>query len=167
MSDKVRSLPVCHHPIHLRARKFSANILRRGAHVPAKMKLLHCERSKRRAHIVVDSCDSVALQNAVAPPLQKFSAASRRSARVEARPRLRSIALAASRRRDVLKGTNMKKTFISAMAVLAFAATAHADELSDLQAQTKALQKRLAEIAKRQKSIEAEKTAVPTVSPVD
>jgi predicted porin len=55
---------------------------------------------------------------------------------------------------------------------LAFAATAHADELSDIQAQSKQLReqmsKRLADLEKRQKTLEAQqKAAVPTVSPVD
>ena len=66
----------------------------------------------------------------------------------------------------------MKRTFISAAAVLAFAATAaHADELSDIQAQAKqireqnaAMTKRLADLEKRQKALEAQK---PTISPVD
>jgi predicted porin len=71
----------------------------------------------------------------------------------------------------------MKKTFISAAAVLAFAATAHADELSDLQSQAKqlreqqrqqnqALTKRLADIEKRQKALEAN-SAAPGPNPVD
>jgi predicted porin len=65
----------------------------------------------------------------------------------------------------------VKKTFISAAAVLAFAATAHADELSDVQAQAKQLReqmsKRLADLERRQKALEAQRTAVPTISPVD
>jgi predicted porin len=69
----------------------------------------------------------------------------------------------------------VKRTFISAAAVLAFAATAaHADELTDIQAQAKqlreqnaAMTKRLADIEKRQKALEAQKAAVPTISPVD
>jgi predicted porin len=68
----------------------------------------------------------------------------------------------------------VKRTFISAAAILAFAATAHADELSDIQAQAKqmreqnaAMAKRLADIEKRQKTLEAQKNAVPTISPVD
>jgi predicted porin len=65
----------------------------------------------------------------------------------------------------------VKKTFISAAAILAFAATAHADELSDIQAQAKQLReqmtKRIADLEKRQKALEAQKSAVPTISPVD
>jgi predicted porin len=65
----------------------------------------------------------------------------------------------------------VKRTFISAVAVLAFATTAHADELSDIQAQAKQLRdqmgKRLADLEKRQKALEAQQKAVPTVSPVD
>ena len=68
----------------------------------------------------------------------------------------------------------MKKTFISAAAILAFAATAHADELSDIQAQAKqireqnaAMTKRLADLEKRQKALEQQKAAVPTINPVD
>jgi len=69
----------------------------------------------------------------------------------------------------------VKRTFISAAAILAFAATAaHADELTDIQAQAKqlreqnsAMTKRLADIEKRQKALEAQKAAVPTISPVD
>src|ERR1700742_4924300 len=72
-------------------------------------------------------------------------------------------------------GTYVKKTFISAAAILAFAATAaHADELTDIQTQAKqlreqnaAMTKRLADIEKRQKALEAQKAAVPTISPVD
>jgi predicted porin len=67
----------------------------------------------------------------------------------------------------------VKKTFISAAAILAFAATAHADELSDIQAQAKqlrdqnqALAKRLADLEKRQKALEAKPTVV-AVNPVD
>jgi hypothetical protein len=65
----------------------------------------------------------------------------------------------------------VKRTFISAAAILAFAATAHADELSDIQAQAKQLReqmtKRIADLEKRQKALEVQKVAVPTISPVD
>src|ERR1700742_82911 len=72
-------------------------------------------------------------------------------------------------------GTYVKKTFISAAAILAFAATAvHADELTDIQAQAKqlreqnaAMTKRLADIEKRQKTLEAQRVTAPTISPVD
>jgi predicted porin len=70
-------------------------------------------------------------------------------------------------------GSYVKRTFISAAAILAFAATAHADELSDIQAQAKqlrdqnaAMTKRLADLEKRQKALEA-KPALPTISPAD
>jgi predicted porin len=62
-----------------------------------------------------------------------------------------------------------KKTLISAIAVLAFAATAHAGELSDIQAQAEQLReqnqtlaKRLADLEKRQKALETK----PAVRPV-
>jgi predicted porin len=65
----------------------------------------------------------------------------------------------------------VKKIFISAMAILAFTAAGHADELSDIQSQAKQLReqmtKRLADLEKRQKALEAQKTAVSTISPVD
>jgi len=68
----------------------------------------------------------------------------------------------------------VKRTFISAAAILAFTAAGHADELTDIQAQAKqmreqnaAMTKRLADLEKRQKSLEQQKTAVPTISPVD
>jgi predicted porin len=71
----------------------------------------------------------------------------------------------------------VKRTFISAAAILAFAASAHADELTDIQAQAKqlreqnqALMKRLSDVEKRQKTLEtqaAAKPAVATVNPVD
>jgi predicted porin len=71
-------------------------------------------------------------------------------------------------------GIYVKRTFISAAAILAFAASAHADELSDIQAQAKqlrdqnsAMTKRLADLEKRQKAIETQKAAVPTINPVD
>jgi predicted porin len=80
-------------------------------------------------------------------------------------------------------GTYVKRTFISAAAILAFAAAAHADELSDIQAQAKqlreqnqamqkrlaeqnqAMQKRLADLEKRQKELETQKAVA--VNPVD
>jgi len=46
-------------------------------------------------------------------------------------------------------GTYVKRTFISAAAILAFAATAHADELSDIQAQAKQMREQNAAMAKR------------------
>jgi len=65
----------------------------------------------------------------------------------------------------------VKRTFISAAALLAFAATAHADELSDIKAQSKQLReqmtKRLADLEKRQKALEADRPAAPTINPVD
>jgi predicted porin len=68
-------------------------------------------------------------------------------------------------------GIYVKKTFISAAAILAFAASAHADELADVQAQAKQLReqmtKRIADLEKRQKALEAQRAAVPTINPVD
>src|SRR5579863_3660486 len=69
-------------------------------------------------------------------------------------------------------GIYVKRTFISAAAILAFAATAaHADELTDIQAQAKqireqnaAMTKRLADLEKRQKALESQK---PAINPVD
>jgi predicted porin len=66
----------------------------------------------------------------------------------------------------------VKRTFISAATILAFAATAHADELSDIRAQAKQLReqmtKRLAELEKRQKALESQSAAKPAVAnPVD
>jgi predicted porin len=65
----------------------------------------------------------------------------------------------------------MKKTFISALAVLAFASAAHADELSDVKAQARQLReqmtKRLADLEKRQKALETQRPAAPTVNPAD
>jgi predicted porin len=66
-------------------------------------------------------------------------------------------------------GDQVKRTFISAAAILAFAATAHADELSDIQAQAKQLReqmtKRIADLEKRQKALEAAKPVL--INPVD
>src|SRR5271168_5346557 len=64
------------------------------------------------------------------------------------------------------------KTIISsAFLASAIATAAHADELSDIQAQAKQLReqmtKRLADLEKRQKALETQKAAVPTISPVD
>jgi hypothetical protein len=60
----------------------------------------------------------------------------------------------------------VRRTFISAAAVLAFTAAGHADELSDIQAQSKqlreqnqALTKRLADLEKRQQKLEKTSTA--------
>src|ERR1700744_3903854 len=63
-------------------------------------------------------------------------------------------------------GIYVKRTFISAAAILAFAPAAPADELTDNQAQTKQLTKRLADLEKKQKALE-EKPAVGTINPVD
>jgi predicted porin len=63
----------------------------------------------------------------------------------------------------------VKRTFISAAAVLAFTAAVHADELTDIQAQATQLReqmtKRLADLERRQKALEAAKPAV--INPVD
>ncbi len=63
-------------------------------------------------------------------------------------------------------GTYVKRTFISAAAILAFTAAGHADELSDIQAQAKqlreqnqAMTKRLADLEKRQKALETKPVA--------
>jgi predicted porin len=71
-------------------------------------------------------------------------------------------------------GIYVKSTLVSAAAMLVFAATAHADELSDIQAQAKQLReqnavmsKRLVDLEKRQKALEAQKTAAPAIDPVD
>ena len=66
----------------------------------------------------------------------------------------------------------MIKTFISVAALLAVATAAHADELSDVQAQAKQLReqmsRRLADLEKRQKVLEQQqKAAVPAINPVD
>jgi predicted porin len=73
-----------------------------------------------------------------------------------------------------LGGTHVRKTFISAGAVLAFASAVHADELSDIQAQAKqlleqnqAMTSRLADLEKRQKALEATTAAKPAVSYVN
>ncbi len=69
-------------------------------------------------------------------------------------------------------GTYVKRTFISAAAILAFTAAGHADELSDIQAQAKQLRdqnatmtKRLADLEKRQKALETQKPVL--INPVD
>src|ERR1700674_4499102 len=89
------------------------------------------------------------------------------------RPRLRILAVRGVLVPRFLWGTYVKRTFISAAAVLAFAAAGHADELSDIQAQAKqlreqnqAMTKRLADLEKRQKALET-KPAVSVANPVD
>src|SRR5271156_5777718 len=64
------------------------------------------------------------------------------------------------------------KTIISsAFLASAIATAAHADELTDIQAQAKQLReqmtKRLADLEKRQKALESQNAAVPTINPVD
>src|ERR1700674_5728532 len=89
------------------------------------------------------------------------------------RPRLRILAVRGVLCSALFWGTYVKRTFISAAAVLAFAAAGHADELSDIQAQAKqlreqnqAMTKRLADLEKRQKALET-KPAVSVANPVD
>jgi predicted porin len=69
-------------------------------------------------------------------------------------------------------GIYVKSFFISAAALAALAAAAHADELSDIQAQSRqlreqnaAMTKRLADLEKRQKTLEAAKPVA--INPVD
>src|SRR6202047_1282962 len=69
---------------------------------------------------------------------------------------------------------HVKRTFISVATVLAFATAAHADELSEIQAQAKqlreqnqAMTKRLADLEKRQRALEAKTAAKPAVSNVN
>ena len=70
-------------------------------------------------------------------------------------------------------GTYVRRILLSSVAVFAFAAAGHADELSDIQAQAKqlreqnqAMTKRLAELEKRQKALETKTAAKPaTVAP--
>src|SRR5579863_8824256 len=88
-------------------------------------------------------------------------------------PRLRILAVRGVLVPRLSWGTYVKKTFISAAAILAFTAAGHADELSDIQAQAKllrdqnaAMTKRLADLEKRQKALEA-KPALPTINPAD
>jgi hypothetical protein len=64
------------------------------------------------------------------------------------------------------------KTIISsAFLASAIATAAHADELSDIQAQAKQLReqmtKRLADLEKRQKALEAQRSVAPIINPVD
>jgi pimeloyl-ACP methyl ester carboxylesterase len=63
----------------------------------------------------------------------------------------------------------VKKTFISAAAILAFTAAGHADELADIQALAKQLReqmtKRFADLEKRQKALESQKPVA--TNPVD
>jgi predicted porin len=69
----------------------------------------------------------------------------------------------------------VKKILLSSVAVFAFAAVGHADELSDIQAQSKqlreqnqALTKRLADLEKRQQKLEQQpQVAVPHINPAD
>jgi predicted porin len=68
----------------------------------------------------------------------------------------------------------VKRILILAAALLAFAAAGHADELADIQAQAKqlreqnaAMTKRLADLERRQKALEAQKPAVRPINPVD
>ncbi len=65
----------------------------------------------------------------------------------------------------------MKRTFISAAAVCAFATVSHAGELSDIEAQAKqlreqnqALTKRIADLEKRQRKLEARPAAQPAAA---
>jgi predicted porin len=67
----------------------------------------------------------------------------------------------------------VRRTFISAAAVLAFTAAGHADELSDIQTQAKqlreqnqAMTKRLADLEKRQRALETQPAAL-TANPVN
>src|ERR1700743_612928 len=63
-------------------------------------------------------------------------------------------------------GNYVKRTFISAAAILAFAATAaHADELTDIQAQAKQIREQNAAMAKRPADLENRQTASDAETP--
>ena len=75
-------------------------------------------------------------------------------------------------------GTYVRKILLSSVAVFAFAAAGHADELSDIQAQSKqlrdqnqALMKRLSDLEKRQQKLEKQpaqaQAAAPRINPTD
>jgi predicted porin len=91
------------------------------------------------------------------------------------RSRLRILAVRGGLGRAfIIGGLYVKRTFISAAAILAFTAAGHADELSDIQAQAKqlrdqnqALMKRLSDIEKRQKALETQQAKAAAVNPVD
>ena len=68
-------------------------------------------------------------------------------------------------------GTLVKRILISAVAALAFSTAGHADELSDIQAQSKelreqnqALTKRIADLERRQRKLEAQPAKQPAVA---
>jgi predicted porin len=68
---------------------------------------------------------------------------------------------------ELFGGFHVRKIFLSSVAVFAFSAAGHADELSDIQAQSKqlreqnqALAKRLADLEKRQQKLEKQQPAV-------
>ena len=68
---------------------------------------------------------------------------------------------------ELFGGFHVRKIFLTSVAVFAFSAAGHADELSDIQAQSKqlreqnqALAKRLADLEKRQQKIEKQQPAV-------
>jgi hypothetical protein len=74
-------------------------------------------------------------------------------------------------RRALFWGTLVKRILISAAAALAFATTGHADELSDIQAQSKelreqnqALTKRIADLERRQRKLETQPSKQPAVA---
>src|ERR1700726_3924905 len=81
--------------------------------------------------------------------------------------------------RAFTRGSYVKRILLSSVAVFAFAAVAHADELSDIQAQSKqlreqnqALTKRLADLERRQQKLEKQQPAVQaqaarTVNPAE
>jgi cell division protein FtsB len=73
--------------------------------------------------------------------------------------------------RAIFRGTIVKRTILSAAAVFTVATVAHAGELSDIQAQSKelreqnqALTKRIADLERRQRKLEAQPAKPPAVA---
>jgi hypothetical protein len=116
----------------------------------------------------------VGLQTSCCEPVTEFLRPLKQSDCLRSpRPRLRDLGSSRRVGAALYLGELLKRTFISAAAILAFVATAHADELSDIQAQAKqlreqhqAMTKRLADLEKRQKALEAQ-PAVSLANPVD
>jgi predicted porin len=78
--------------------------------------------------------------------------------------------------RAITRGSYVKRILLSSVAVFAFAAAGHADELSDIQAQSKqlreqnqALMKRLTDLEKRQEKLEKQsaQAAAPRINPTE
>ena len=115
-----------------------------------------------RIHVFVGSDDFCRLPDPCDEPATEFACSLKQKGAQGVLVRgLRNLADSRIVYAALFRGTYVRRIFLTSVAVFAFTAAGHADELSDIQAQSKqlreqnqALAKRLADLEKRQQKLE-------------